>query len=182
MTTPNTSGGLQTADTGERDAVFYDAAQRTQNRARMSFWHAVAPVVAIGSTKSKIAIGGASLIFVDGVKGTTLTAEDKDILGAMTNREDLGNSEATKILIVASAGGVVSAIQGPVVASSETPTLPAVPASKVVLGDVTVQTESDETFVFGTTLLDAGDTDATYRDLTWPDSGPSALATAGGAQ
>jgi hypothetical protein len=56
------------------------------------------------------------------------------------------------------------------------PDAPPVPAGYVVIGDLTVKVTAGTVFTPGTTLLGAGGVTAVFRDLAWPDTGPSAYA------
>ena len=147
----------------------------------------VLPDIDIGTSKEKIEINGACLTTFAGVAGTTLTAEDKDILSGTA----LAASQACRFLICAQSDGTVTATQGPIltlaeITSGETAAemktrsvLPAIPTGEVPLGDVYIVTTTGETFTFGTTELDANGTNATYRDFTWPDSGPDGFNLTG---
>jgi len=182
MTTPNTSGGLQTPDTGRKDASMDRADLRTLANYLMNrVIGVISPAVAIGSTKSKVALGGAAVCLIGGIQQAALTAQDYDFT---TGHTSLGNSEACKILVIGKTGTTVQTRQGPIVAASVAEAsveLPAVPTGWAVLGEVYVKTGAAETFVFGTTLLDAGATNATYRSIRFADTGPSALISTGAA-
>jgi hypothetical protein len=184
MTTPNTSGGLQEADSGRRDAPMDRADLRLLCNVLMNHWYGdVEPGVAIGTDKAKFELNGATTCLIGGVPQAALTGAPTDY-AFTAGHTSLGNSEACKILVIGKTTTGVETRQGPIVASSVTEALtelPAVPAGWAVLGEIYIKTGAAETFVFGTTELDAGATDATYRDLFWADTGPSALINTGTA-
>lgn len=148
----------------------------------LNHWYGdVEPAVAIGSSKEKFAIGGASTCVIGGVPQAALTAQDYSFTAGHTS---LGNSEACKILVIGKTGTTVETRQGPIVAASVAEAsveLPAVPEGWAVLGEIYIKTGAAETFVFGTTELDANATNATYRDLVAADTGPSKMAVSGAA-
>lgn len=54
------------------------------------------------------------------------------------------------------------------------PDAPPMPAGYICLGDVTVKLAGAATFTPGTTAFDAASVTSVFRDLRWPDTGPSA--------
>ena len=151
----------------------------------------VKPAVAIGTSKEKIQIAAATCLN-NGLTSSILTAQDEDILTGITGLASTTKVEAIKILISAQADGTIVATGGAILIINEKNgvvfdtdetaaehkarcELPKVPDNEAPLGEVYVLTAAAETFVFGTTELDANATNAVYKDLVWPDSGPDAF-------
>lgn len=157
-----------------------DMITRTIWRAFMNHWYGdLEPGVKIGSSKEKLAINAAVTVFIDGIPQSVLTAQDEDF---DTDHTSLAAEEKCRLLVCCDGSQNIKTIQGPIVADSVSDAntvLPAVPADHVVLGDILVETTTSETFVFGTTELDANGTNGVYRDLIWVDSGPDAIDVTG---
>lgn len=60
------------------------------------------------------------------------------------------------------------------------PDAPPVPAGYITVGDVTLKTGASNSFIPGTTNVNGAGNTVVYRDLEWPDTGPSAQAVRAG--
>jgi hypothetical protein len=88
----------------------------------------------------------------------------------------LGKSQWIRYLVV-SDGTDLFALPSFIGDLTAAPDAPPVPVGYLVLGDVTVKTDSTHTFTPNTDAFDATGVTSAFRDLIWPDTGPSAIKT-----
>lgn len=171
-------------DTGLEYASHDRADLRTICNWILNHWYGdIEPGLAIGVSKEKFELNGAVTCVIGCVPQAAITGAPTDY-AFTAGHTSLGNSEACKILVIGKTGTTVETRQGPIVAASVAEAdveLPPVPEGWAVLGEIYIKTGAAETFVFGTTELDANATNATYRDLVAADTGPSKMAVSGAA-
>lgn len=115
--------------------------------------------VGIATTKSKVR-SNATIAYT--VNGEFFSKASTDDLWTLTGGNLADGYKRTYLLLLDSAGAASVSASNDVLAAG-TVTLPAFPASKAVVGSVTVAT-SGAAFVPGTTLLDAATVTDTYFD------------------
>jgi hypothetical protein len=86
----------------------------------------------------------------------------------------LGKSQWIRYLVVCD-GTNVFALPSFIGDLTAAPDAPPVPVGYLVLGDVTTKTDSTHTFTPNTDAFDATGVTSVFRDLIWPDTGPSAI-------
>lgn len=121
------------------------------------------PGVVIGTgSAAKAKITNSITYVIDGKIYYHATASDEITL---TGEDQAKSTTCIYLLSLDTTGGTWTCTQGDIVASTETPELPTLPASNAPVGYVTVTTDADTTFDPGTTLLSASGITDTYTDL-----------------
>jgi hypothetical protein len=139
----------------------------------------IAPGLAIGGVADveKFELNGAAVCIINGIQQAALTGAPTEY-AFTAGHESLGNSEKCRILVIGKTTTGVETRQGPIVPATVDDAdvqLPAMPDGWACLGDILIETSSSGVFVFNTTALDHAQVTDTYRDIRWPDSGPSAF-------
>jgi hypothetical protein len=114
--------------------------------------------VAIGSTVAKVNLGAATVCMADGVLYTVPATNDYWTLSGTV----IASGYANKYLLCANAAKTASIVEGTQALTAAAVTLPAAPASKTVIGILTVETTG--VFTPGTTNLNAAHITDTYQD------------------
>ncbi|MDE2096905.1 MAG: hypothetical protein KGL39_06620 [Patescibacteria group bacterium] len=80
------------------------------------------------------------------------------------------------LFVMNSAGTLYTLPSQQVLASAAAPDHAPVPVGYFVVGDVLIVLASTGLFTFGTTAFNGANVTSTFRDIQWPDSGPSAVS------
>ena len=136
--------------------------------------------IARGTTAQKVKTVNSISYAIDGALLTKAGTDDFWTLGGAGSNTVVAGGFANKYLLLIDSAGAASVLEGTQAALAANVVLPALPASKSVVGVLTVAT-AGATFVPGTTALNAGTVTATFTnglDAGYFSAGASALTAA----
>jgi hypothetical protein len=139
-----------------------------------SFPGTTAVAVTLGTNAATLKTTAAVAYVSDGV-AKQKAATDNIAIAAGTV---VPKSSKCIFLLCLDAAGTFSTHQGAIVPATATPECPAVPSGKSPVGQMQVTTDANTTFTPGTTDDPTAGVTFAYKDLSWPDTGPSSLGVA----